>query len=501
MIDVIIPLAGKGTRFFALSEYNKSLLPYKNKEILYHLISNLERQNKEFRFIFVVNYQKEKITEFLKNYFKDNNSNNQYVVVEQKELNGPLGAIYSCLDVITSDKLLIHLGDMILDDKLEFDKDFLGVQEVPDFSRWCMVDKDSNFYDKPSVKPNTNLALNGLYFFTDAPAFKEATKETIEKDTPLINNEYQFSQMLEKYARKTKFDLRKIKIIDVGNIDDFLKLTNFKKSRFFNNLGLQQNLFTKISKDQKILKEFYHLKLIKDLNLLDIPELYNINYSSKGIEFNMANIKGESLDFIYIFKNETLEFYENLFDSLLKKLKQIILAYQLDGDNNDLDFILYERGIEELKGYLKYVTKNSVICHGDYHLGNMILSEGKIHFVDPSGRFTSVKYYDLAKLIHSVIYDYSLVKFNLYKINGEKIYFYNSHLEDKKQLFLSLLEKYFNKEELKEAKILNMIIFKTMQSLHEEDEHKQIFEAIHKKLKKEIDSGDYKLNLFTEIEK
>jgi len=496
-IDVIIPLAGKGTRFEALSHYHKSLLPYKNKTVLQHIIDSLKKSDHNLRFIFVVNYKKEKIVDYL----KKNLDSEEFVVVEQTEINGPLGAIFACKDHIKN-SFLIHLGDMILKDNaqfLDFANDFLGIQIVPDFSRWCMVDDELNFYDKPITRPKTSKALSGLYFFKDKDFAIECLNEVFEKEEPLIKAEYQFSQLLKRYVTKQKFKLLNFGIIDIGNIDDFLRINNFNVGRFFNSFQENEDLFLKKSNDTKLINEYLHLKLLNEKNIyqfIKIPGKLALSFQNREIVLQMEKVGGLPLDYIYIFKENELEYYERLFIILLSELRRVIDVFSYDSEDTSFTNILHSRNLQNYLNYMNLIDKRSVISHGDYHLGNMLFDQNKIYLIDPHGRVLNCRYYDLAKLLHSVIYDYNLIKFGLYNINNS-IFLYNEHLKERKLMFIELLKKYFNDEEIKQAKIICMLLFKTMQPLHKDNaEHVEIFERIHKKLKSEIDLGNFNIDIF-----
>ncbi|MFH1325766.1 MAG: sugar phosphate nucleotidyltransferase [archaeon] len=496
-IDVIIPLAGKGTRFEALSHYHKSLLPYKNKTVLQHIIDSLKKSDYNLRFIFVVNHKKEKIVDFL----KKNLRNDEFVIVEQTEINGPLGAIYACRNHIKN-PFLIHLGDMILKDNaqfLDFTSDFLGIQIVPDFSRWCMVDDNLNFYDKPITRPDTSKALSGLYFFKDKDFALECLNEVFEKEEPLIKTEYQFSQLLKKYVSRKKFKLLNFGVTDIGNIDDFLRINNFNMGRFFNSFQENEELFEKKSTDTKLITEYLHLKLLSEKNVykfIKIPGKLDLSFQNREIILQMEKVGGLPIDYIYIFKENELEYYERLFIILLSELRRVIDVFSYESEDYSLKNILYSRNLQNYLNYIDIIDKRSVISHGDYHLGNMLFDQNKIYLVDPHGRVMNCKYYDLAKLLHSVIYDYNLVKFGLYNVNNS-VFLYNEHLRERKLMFIELLKKYFNEEEIKQAKIICMLLFKTMQPLHKDNkEHVEIFEKIHQRLKNEIDNNNFEIDIF-----
>ena len=171
----MIPAAGRGSRMLSLTDkHPKAMLPFNNKPIIGHLLTWFIENNFD-EVIIIVGYQYEKIIDYVTNVFL-NNEKIEIQFVRQEKLNGLGEAIelgLNNIDTVNS-SLLIVLGDIILQDKLNFsfNEDFLLVNEIPDndFSRWCLAEVDEDgrlkkLYDKPKEKPKTNLNLCGVYNF------------------------------------------------------------------------------------------------------------------------------------------------------------------------------------------------------------------------------------------------------------------------------------------------------------------------------------------------
>jgi len=496
-LDIIIPLAGQSSRFNALSYYHKSLLPYRNKELLGHILDSIVKRFNDIRLIFVVGHKSDLIKNFVKDYFHVYTEIDYQFVLQEESYNGPLAALYYASKELEKDNVLVYLGDLVLKENssIRLDSDFLGVQKVEDFKRWCLVDSDLVFYDKPNVRPPTDLALNGIYYFSDSQLFKSTTRSVIENNVPLIRDEYQISQMLQLYSEEKKFDLRIIDVVDLGNIDDYLELNDFKKTRSGNTIIPQEeNIISKRSTNEKIIKEYYHLQMLSDLEILEVPKTLGIKNEDNHCSISLEHIAGTPLDFYYVFENFEEGKFKNIFIEVIARLRQIIDTHSFSMPSYDLHNILHSREQSNLIKYVDKLDDNSVLTHGDYHFGNMILgTDGRIISLDPSGRFTHNKYYDLGKLLHGAFYDYHIVKFNLYKISRDSITLYNDHIQTRKELFVGILEQFFNHKELWEAKIIAMILFKSMHQFHPKHEHKIIFEAIHQKLRAEIDEDNNSL--------
>jgi len=517
-IAIILPMAGKATRFKALKGYTKQLLPFENKTILEHIVEHFDRYKKNydlcFHFIFSED-NKDVLTNEVEK-FKINCTTH----VQSKELPGPLGAIIDAVlvHVDEDEEVLLHLGDIFIDENetLNFDKDMLSIQFVKDFSRWCMVDQTLNFYDKPVLRPNTNTALSGLYFFKNTNALKKILHEIAEKHIH-STTEIQISELLKRYVKNgNKFVLKPIRIHDCGDIEDYLKLTKFRKERSHNKVVIdeKQKVVSKFSDDIKVMKESLHQKTLYQLTSLDNDEdgLIKVIYSnpvessdpSYAFEVQMPYISGEVLDRKFVFDDCILEKFELIFSKVLLRLKNQMCSQSKLIKCNDLYEVLASRNIYNLSEYVDMLDLIGVVTHGDYHLGNMLLTaKNDVLTFDVSGRILHPRCYDLAKLMHGVIYNYHVVKFGLYKYDEDinLVKFYNIHLKDRINIFKHLLSKTFNKKELEDAKIICMILFKTMQQFHTDDnDDNKVFELIHTQLQKEIDNDDFSLNTYEEIQ-
>ena len=82
--------------------------------------------------------------------------------------------------------LTVMLSDALYDfDILEMPNDSVSAMDVSDYSRWCMVDENIVFYD--NRKPPTNLALSGIYRFSNPKIFMKLQK-TILKTLKMKHN-------------------------------------------------------------------------------------------------------------------------------------------------------------------------------------------------------------------------------------------------------------------------------------------------------------------------
>ena len=99
MYTVIIPTVGTGSRMGDLSKFlNKSLLSYKQKPVLSHIIDQFPSDT---RFIIPVGYNKEQVIEFCSVAYPNRHIEFVYVANFTESYTGPGYTIKQCLDLIT----------------------------------------------------------------------------------------------------------------------------------------------------------------------------------------------------------------------------------------------------------------------------------------------------------------------------------------------------------------------------------------------------------------
>ncbi len=204
-MKVVIPVAGLGTR---LRPYTlttpKPLLPVAGKPIIAHIIDNLLFFPVD-EIIIVYGKNGEAVLEYVKQYVD--------IAVKgviQKELLGLGHAVYQAKDLVgENDRLLVVLGDTIVEGgnlrNAPLDADFIAVKEVRDPERFGVVELDENgcvkgVEEKPD-HPKSNLAIVGLYYFTNPFLLFEGLSYIIENDIK-TKGEYQLTDALAYMLKK-----------------------------------------------------------------------------------------------------------------------------------------------------------------------------------------------------------------------------------------------------------------------------------------------------------
>lgn len=526
----MIAAAGRGSRMLSLTENNpKAMLPFNCKPIIGHHLDYLIEEGFN-EVVIIVGYQKEKLIDYV-NQFYINKINIRFA--EQKELNGLAGAISCGIETLSSiektvSSLFILLGDIILDQKIiSYSYNFVGFDYAQDWSRWCMVETDEfgdviKFIDKPDNKPNTNKNLMGVYNICDILTFEQSINKIVDGDKK-IRNEYQISQVLEKYIESYNIVAEYIqKYFDLGELDALNK-TRKNITRHFNTItATDDNTIIKTSsnivKIQKEIDWFIHL----DMKLsLYTPNLVSFDYKKGSYELEFIHSNPiqelylfnlpESYQWISIFKNVKKfidksrdvacvkqsvdeDNYKILVQKTLSRV-EMLKEYDFAKDNHIIiNNTIYKNPIKHLQKILEQVEgmfcynseKYFSSLHGDLFFGNMLydVNTNTLKVIDPRGEYGYYTNYgdiryDIAKLNHSVNGYYDFIVNGLYfleEVNGEYFYnFYESKQNEVKDIFNTLILKDYN---IKEINLLTGLLFLTMIPLHSDNPKNQKMQFI-----------------------
>jgi glucose-1-phosphate thymidylyltransferase len=202
-LKAIIPVAGYGTRLKPHTErYQKTLLPIAGKPALDFILEPLFDTGIT-NITFIVGHLKGQVIKHMEKY------DGKFSFIEQKDRLGLGHAVLTGLEN-DDEPVLVQLGDTIFNlDYFEFmdsQVNVIGVDEVDDPSRFGIVevkdDKVINFYEK-HTNPPSNLAISGLYYFTNERKLKSAIEELVKHDIK-TNNEYQITDALQIMVKQSE---------------------------------------------------------------------------------------------------------------------------------------------------------------------------------------------------------------------------------------------------------------------------------------------------------
>ena len=113
----------------------------------------------------------------------------------------------------------IILGDTLIRDSFESEKDFVYTKIVEDSQRWCLVSIDDNsqivdYIDKQETAVSPKIALAGYYHIRHGLFLQECLKLAIDE------GEEQISIVLENYNKKYPIEAKNVsEWYDFGHIE------------------------------------------------------------------------------------------------------------------------------------------------------------------------------------------------------------------------------------------------------------------------------------------
>jgi len=483
--SVIIPTAGLGSRLGKLTEFlNKSLLPYKNKPVLSHIIEQFDINTK---FIIPVGYNSQQVIDYCTLTYPERSF--EFVTIDHytESFTGPGYTIKQCLDKISSSFFYIPC-DSFFDERVihNFTEDTYFVKQVDQVLNYhyTTFKLDNDRIVDYKFKENTNsdwYAFTGVMFIKDYMSFKDRLTSL---DSPEI------IYTIQKNGKTVTLD----SWLDFGNLDiyqDSLKQTQkFDFTKTDEVTYITNNKVIKFWKDETIASKKYK----KYLSNIDVyPE--NTKYQGNFLVYDYYNGKTmyEASDLISftmmldwldksVWKRQFIEarpdalsFYK------MKTLKRVDMFLQKYPDLpsithvNNVPVKDYRYYLDNMHWDMLYSDVIASYTHGDLQFDNIIVSDdNKFKIIDWRHEFGNLVeigdlYYDLSKLYGGLILDYRKIKNNEFSIVqvGDRIELTIPNVENYDFYTSQLLQyiKYKNYN-LNKVQLLIPIIFWNMAPLH-----------------------------------
>lgn len=479
---LIIPAAGEAKRLRPLSNsMSKSMVPINGRPLLQYIFDAYLKYFDEC--IVVTNSTLNDIEEYISRKKYSN-----ITTVKQENALGPLHAIDLGLNAIECSEFSVSvvLGDTFIrvDDLTQFvDTDALAVAKVNDYSRWCLINSSTKeLLDKPSKKPENfeteYLALIGIYSFRNGNKVRAITTSIIESGITGVDNEFQISQLLEKYKINRLVELPISSWYDFGTLKDYyensarllnsLSFTRPDSSLEFNfENGTVSKVGERCANEIIWYNEFLSNPILEEIKPF-LPNIISVDISKNT--YKMEYITGTPISDMIVYdnlSNDSIEFIINKVLSISKLFFEVTHKKYIYKPINslgvcELDVQMYVNRVEQtcakegidmpgIREFAESTIEYSIwsYIHGDFHLGNMLFDQGtgKIKLIDPRGKYGD--YY----CIGDYLYDLTKLYQSIY---GEYIWIYvNEEVnQNTKQFILSLLDKFVEEtigEEYKEV--------------------------------------------------
>lgn len=199
-MQVIIPAAGIGKRLRPLTNSTpKPLIPVAGKPILEHIIDELVDAGVD-HVILIIGYRGNDIRKWAEHTYPALRID----CVRQENMNGLASAVYLAKPALDDGPTLVVLGDTLFRTNLKSavanHKNMIAVKKVDNPKRFGVVVKNkSGFVTELVEKPEvfvSNLAITGIYFFTDAGILMDNIENLIESGKT-TKGEYQLTDAMQ----------------------------------------------------------------------------------------------------------------------------------------------------------------------------------------------------------------------------------------------------------------------------------------------------------------
>lgn len=508
-VTAIVPAAGRPTnKIIFNNNLPDTMLPINGKPVIGYIIEDL--LDRGIKNIIVVLNATDQHTE--KYIVKKYGDKSDLKIVYDRSTGRGLGySIFLGSEHVSTNHVLVYLGDTIYKGPLSFEKSFLvTTDKYDDCNKWCFVEKKNKkmtFINKPQTYNGLGQVTCGLYYFHQAGDLKkilvneEKSKERLE-----------IYHLLAPYSEIDRFVFVPAeRWYDCGNIENYYQAKiDFLGTRAFNSIKYN-DLYGIINKSgfraEKIRNEIsWYRQLPAELKIF-APRLIDFKLKTKYPSYSLEFYGYQSLDEIFIFGYLD----EKIWRIILERLLDIVLIfrkYKKDVPLSDYQ-MMYEVKINERLKELKsdpwwddllsfpevvingqvfknvsyflpkikniarklYVKKDVGLIHGDLSFNNILFDPGNriFKFIDPRGSFGretlygDIKY-DLAKLRFSLSGQYDFIVADLFKVeNGGKLneWSYVSYGED----YHCSISQYFDKLlikrgfDLKRIRVIEALLF------------------------------------------
>ncbi len=500
------------------------LIPLNGKPVIFRIIDKLLGEGIR-KISITVGYKKEILEKIVSEQYKDQ-CNIEFIPTDFSK--PPGNSIKTAVDFCSERKLLIILGDTLIDNDLselikKEENIVITSQEFIDSKNWCIVTKKDGqieeIFDKEQLKKDQNHhAMVGCYFFNHLDILKKILNEFNAEEgleiSTIIKKLKEEENIVTELAQKWH---------DVGHLENYFSTKQFVlKTRYFNSLqfdDLGENVIKTSQDDKKLINEINWYKDIPNDILELVPKIKESDVSNNPF-IKLEYVKHPTLSELWLYSDFPSEFWKKIIQGLLdivqtfKKYKENVsiqeyysIYFQKTVDRIDelkntnkifkkifddeyvsingtklKNWSMIRDSIEKKIGEL-YDKNDNCIIHGDLYFSNILYDSenNKYKLIDPRGRWGNgisgdIKY-DIAKIRHSVVGGFDTIINGLYTVAIEKnngivinVFEPTNYQTISKELD-EQIEKYWN---LDEIKMIEGLLFISMLPLHEDNFERQL---------------------------
>ena len=494
--------AGYGRRMLPLTRnINKALLPINGKAVISHII---EKHSDSTEIVIALNYEKEKIKEYLNCAYPERN----IIYVDVPRIkgigSGPGYSLICCREYLNNPFVLTTVDTLFEGECPTPSENWMGISETNNPSKFCTVNINTHKNVITSIidkkDHGTNNAFIGIAGIKDYKSFLD----NLINDNNLINDELQVSNGF-KGLIKRKLKANKFKWFDTGNLEDYLLaekyfskvsesydfskkdeyiyFVNNKVIKYFaepeivlNRVKRAEKLKSLIPKIKPQRKYFYSYQMINGNVLYEKENQFLVSDLLKWLQHKLWIKKNLSLMQRKKFLKACHDFY---YKKTINRLKDYYLRFNIEDEESIINNIKIPK-VEKILDLINFDWLSEGIAanfHGDLQFDNILLTNNKeFKLLDWRQDFSGLidygdMYYDLAKLNGGLYISYKKIKQNKFNFKLKKNAINlemekNKFLEDSKKIFNKFVHE--NNLDLKKIEILTGIIFLNMSPMHNE---------------------------------
>ncbi len=498
--SLCILAAGSGERMLPLTKnINKALLPIDGKAVISHII---EKHSDANEIVIAVNYEKEKIKEYLDCSYSERNITYVDVPKIKGHGSGPGYSLICCREHLNKPFVLSTVDTLYEGRCPNPSQNWMGISKTNNPSSFCTVHINNSenvitsIIDKKDT--GTKNAFIGIAGINDYKLFFD----NLINDATLINGEIQVSNGFKGLIKK-KLKAKKFKWFDTGSLEDYIIAEkNFSKgsesfdfSKKDEYIYFVNNNVIKYFADPKIIANRVNrakkLKNLVPIIKFDSTNFYSYSIINGDVLYEKENrfLVSDLLKWLQVelWKKKPLtliqrkKFFKACHDFYYKKTIKRIKDYYLRFNIADQESFINNTKIPKVEKILDLIDFDwlsegvATNFHGDLQFDNILLTnEKKFKLLDWRQDFSGLieygdMYYDLAKLNGGLYISYKKIKQNkfYFKLKNNRITLgmeENKFLEGAKKIFNEFVVE--NNLDLKKIEILTGIIFLNMSPMH-----------------------------------
>lgn len=487
-LTVIIPTAGLGTRLGKITKsLNKSLIPYKNKPVLAHIIDSFPNNT---HFIIPLGYLADQVINFCNLAYPTHNFTFVKIDDYASEKSGPGYTIKKCLDLINSPFWYIPC-DTYFDENILttfYTENTYFIKKVPATlsSEYTMFKTKNGRISEMTFKKKQDdswVAFTGVMYIHNFEDFKNRILTDTSSEiiyTISLDSRVELLQSWLDLGNLNiyKSELSKIQNYDFRKTDEITYITNNKVVKWYQNETIAQKKY---------------IKWLANRAVCPTECLYKNNW----LVYNY--FLGDT-----IYQKHDIEILNNMLDWLIKKVwirtdQDIKISctdfYKTKTQDRILKFLHKYPKLENVKYvngklvqnwnyYFDKIDWNLLsninlpgFIHGDLQFDNVIIdSNNNFKIIDWRHEFGNHIeigdiYYDLAKLTGGLLIDYSKIKANEfgYNFNNNEVTLTKPRVKNS-TLYINTVKNFIQNQgwNYEKVQLLVPIIFWNMAPLHNE---------------------------------